>query len=63
MESICKVKGTGPSGIVTHALTAMSAIDKPTNAIERVLDDAPDVVLLVFFDVSIFLYEVDVRFA
>ena len=38
MANICSVKGTGPSGTVTQADTAMMATAKPTNAIERVRD-------------------------
>ena len=40
MANICSVKGTGPSGTVTQADTAMMATAKPTNAIERVRDAA-----------------------
>ena len=33
--SVCSVKGTGPKGTVTHAATAIRAIDKPQKATER----------------------------
>ena len=38
MANICSVNGTGPSGTVTQADTAMMATARPTNAIERVRD-------------------------
>lgn len=39
--NICSVNGTGPKGTVTHADTAMMAMESPTNASERVRAAAP----------------------
>ena len=50
-------KGTGPSGTVTQADTAMMATAKPTNAIERVARHRGG----AFFDLLHFLYLFRVR--
>lgn len=44
ITNVCSVNGTGPNGTDTHADTAMSAMDNPTNATDRVRTrDAPPI--------------------